>query len=705
MEAYGAAATAMEEEPKPKGKAVDKAKVHDEALKRFDNAWDFDRQNREDALDDLKFAAGEQWPEDVLTERRAEQRPCLTINRVPQFVRQVIGDIRQNKPAIKVRAVGGGATEEVAEVLDGLIRNIEAQSKADTAYVTAAENSAYCGMGHWRVTTEYSSDDGFEQDIRIRRLANPFSVLWDPMAQELDKSDAKYCFVTDRISRAEFKLRWPKAQMVDFEAGQDQTAQERYERADWWGEDTVRIAEYWVIKTTKKRLGLLRTGEVVDLSKVEQETQAGMPPLDIIREREVESPQVCQYIISGTEVIEGPTEWVGSMIPIVTVPGEEIHIGERVVRRGIVRDAKDPQRVFNYMRSASVEIVALQPKAPFIATPQQVAGYENMWREAGKKNTALLLYNPDPEAASLKPERVEPPVASRGLLSETGLAAEDMKAVTGIYDASLGQRSNETSGRAIMARQREGDVGTFVYVDNLSTGIERTGRILVDLIPKVYDTARVVRILHEDGSDEAVEINKTVGARSPDGSGVVQKVLNDLTTGEYDVTVVAGPSYSTKRVEAADSMMQFVQAVPQAGQVVADLIARNMDWPGADKIAERLKKLLPPGLDDEEGAPPPPPPPNPKDVADAEKAAADAALAKAKADGQQIDNATKELQLQQLMGGMNQAVLAAVQQILPQALAETLQSLVGGQQPPAPGPMPQPMPGGPMPGQPSPGGL
>lgn len=704
MAEYEAMQAAPDDKPAPKKKG-DLKKLHGEAIKRFDNAWDFDRQNREDALDDLKFAAGEQWPEDVLAERRAEQRPCLTINRLPQFVRQVIGDIRQNKPQIKVRAVGGGATGEVAEVLNGLIRNIEAESRADHAYVTAAENAAYCGMGHWRVTTEYSSNDGFEQDIRIRRLPNPFSVLWDPMAQELDKSDAKYCFVTDRIPREEFKETWPKAQVVDFEAGSDQIAEQQLERADWWGEDTVRIAEYWAIKTVKKRLGMLADGRVIDIDKAVAEAGSEPPPGTFVRVREVDAPQVCQYIMSGKEVLEGPTEWAGSMIPLVTVPGEEIHIGERTVRRGIVRDAKDSQRVFNYMRSASVEIVALQPKAPWVATPDQVAGYEDMWKNAGKKNLALLLYNPDSAAASLAPQRVLPPTTSQGLLNETGLAAEDMKAVTGIYDASLGQRSNETSGRAIMARQREGDVGTFVYVDNLSTGIERTGRILVDLIPHVYDTTRIVRVLNEDGTDEAVHVNRPVMERGD--AGAVEKVLNDLTVGEYDVVVTVGPSYSTKRVEAADSMMAFVQAVPQAGAVVADLVARNMDWPGADKIAERLKKLLPPGIDDEEGAPaPPPPPPNPKDMADAQKAAADAALSKAKADGQQIDNATKELQLQQLLGGMNQAVLAAVQQILPQALAETMRGLVGGQPAPAPGqPMPQPMPGGPMPGQPTPGGF
>lgn len=694
--------------PAKKAAGGDKGKIHAEAMKRFDNAWDFDRENRDEALDDLKFAAGEQWPEAVLTEREGEGRPCLTINRLPQFVRQVIGDIRQNKPQIKVRAVGGGATEEVADVLNGLIRNIEVQSRADQAYVTAAENSAYCGMGHWRITTEYSSNDGFEQDIRIKRLPNPFSVLWDPLAQELDKGDAKYCFVTDRISRAEFKEQFPGAQVVDFEQGQDEVAEQGLERADWWGEDTVRIAEYWVIKMVKKRLGLMADGRVIDIEEAIAEAGSEPPPGFFVREREVDAPEVCQYLMSGAEILKGPAVWAGRMIPIVTVPGEEIHIGERIVRRGIVRDAKDPQRVFNYMRSASVEIVALQPKAPFMATPAQVAGYEQMWKDAGKKNTGVLLYNPDPEAGSAMPQRVQPPTASQGLLSETGLAAEDMKAVTGIYDASLGQRSNETSGRAIMARQREGDVGTFVYVDNLSTGIERTGRILVDLIPKIYDTARVVRILHEDGSDEPVEINRAVRERapSPDG-GVVDKVLNDLTVGEYDVTVTVGPSYSTKRIEAADSMMAFVQAVPQAGALVADLVARNMDWPGADKIAERLKKVLPPGIDDEEGAQPPaPPPPNPKDVAAAEKSAADAKLAAAKAEGQEIENTAAALQLQQMMGGMNQAVMAAVQQILPVALQQTLQQMIaGGPGPSAPGPMPQPMPGGPMPGQPSPGGF
>lgn len=656
------------------------------ARERFDRAWEFDQVNREDALDDLHFRAGEQWPEEEKRKRREEGRPTLTINRMPQFVKQVTGDIRQNRPSVKVRPVDSGSDPDVAKVFSGIIRHIEQASDAQSAYVTAADSSATCGIGHFRILTEYASDKGFEQRIRIKRIRNPFAVYWDPDAEELTREDAKYCFVSERISMEEFKARYPDASTADFEGSQETEDW----LTQWWDGETVRIAEYWVKKPEKKTIALLGDGQVVDF-------QDGMP---VSRTRVVETFKVCCYKLNGVEVLEDVQEFAVGYIPIIPVVGEEVHIGDRIVRHGIVRFAKDPQRMYNYWRTTGVESIALAPKAPWLLTPQMIEGHKGMWEMANKGNPPYLLYNADPQSNRV-PQRQQPPTPPAAMWQEAAVAADDMKATTGIYDASLGAQGNETSGRAIMARQQEGDTGSYVYMDNLARAIRYAGKILVAMIPKIYDTQRVVRLLGEDDTEDFVELN--VPVQDEAGNVTYATVLTDkqgreiykptLDAGEYDVEIVTGPSYATKRIEAADSLLSFAQAVPQAGAVIGDLIARNMDWPGAEQMAERLKKLLPPGIaDDDEKL-------SPEEMQARQAAqqqaqmAQQVALAKAQADienarasaardmssaqktqaeteGAMLANAQKALELAMQSGQIDQLVAQIVQQQVQQVLME-----------------------------------
>lgn len=617
-----------------------------EARARFERAWNAEREARAEALEDLQFRAGEQWPDAVLQERRAASRPTLTINRMPQFVRQVTGEIRQNRPAVRVRPVDSATDPALAATMSGLIRHIEQVSDAQGAYVTAAESAAVCGIGHFRIVTDYAAEESFEQEIRVRRIANPFAVWWDPEAREMTREDARWCFVTERIPLADFRARWPAARRHDFETPEADAGAAR-----WWDGTCVRIAEYWVKRPTVRTLALLEGGASVDVTEL---APAAREALAVVRTRRVETHRVLRYLVSGAEVLEGPDAWAGRHIPIVPVVGEEVHVGDRTVRHGIVRYAKDPQRLYNYWRTTAAESVALAPKAPWLVTPRQIEGQKAAWQEANRGNPAFLPYNPDPSAPP--PQRIAPAYPPVALFQEAGIAADDMKAVTGIYDASLGARGNETSGRAILARQREGDTGTFVYVDNLARAIRHAGRILVDLIPRIYDTERTLRILGEDGAESFVAINATVAG--PDGP----VVLNDLSAGTYDVDVATGPSFATRRLEAAESMMAFVAAVPQAGAVIADLIARNMDWPGADAIAERLRRLLPPGIDD--GAAPDlqgtaaTSAPDPaallaaaKNEAEIARTAAQADKAAAEAAGQRLENARNVMTLTEGDGG------------------------------------------------------
>jgi hypothetical protein len=624
-----------------------KDKTHQEALDRFKEASEADKTNREDALDDLKFRIGEQWPDDISRARKLNKRPCLTINRIPQFIRQVTGDIRQNKPAIKVLPVEN-SDKNMADVFTGIIRHIEQSSNAQAAYINAGEGAASCGMGWFRIVTEFSSDDGFDQDIKIKIGKNHFAAWCDPAAQEVDKSDARYAFVTELYSLEEFKARWPEASTEDFEEKRPVSTTTTRE-SDWWDGNYVRVAEYWTRKPASKEIALLEDGRVVDTSAMDG---AEVSQLQIKRKRLVNGFKVCSYLMNGAEILEGPMDWAGKYIPIVFVTGEEVSLGDRVVRHGLIRFAKDPQRMFNYMRSASAEAIALQPKAPWVVTKEEIKGHEAQWNSAHIDNRPYLLFTPDAKAGG-RPQRVEPPAPPTALWAEGENAAEDMHAATGIYPASLGAKSNETSGKAILARQRESDTGTFTYIDNLAYAIAHCGRQLVDLIPKIYDTERSIRILGEDDSQKFVTVNQVI--RGADGK---DKILNDLSAGKYDVIVTTGPSYTTKRAEAAESMMAFLQTNPQIAPLIGDLVAKNMDWPGSEQIAERLRKAAGIPEEGEDGQPAPPPPVDPLQLIQAltAKTQAEAEIVKMAATKSQADLQLQQAQMQTgVMGGVDPA--------------------------------------------------
>lgn len=549
------------------------------AREHMAEAIDADRENREHALDDLQQLIGEgQWPENVRQEREAAGRPCLTINRLPQFLRQVTGDIRQLNPAIQILPGDEVANEDTAEIIAGLVRQIEYKSGASNIYEAAAESAAACGMGFWRIRADWEDDSSFTQEIRIERICNPFSVYFDPAARHPTRADADWCMVTESMDREAFQEAYPDAALID--AAHDA----ENDGLQHWSMDTsIVVAEYFWIETEEIDIGLMRDGTVVEKP---------VAALDIVRKRKAQRRTVMWAKITGKEVLEGPQEVASKHIPVVAVMGEELPVEDKVYRSSVIRHAKDPQRLYNYWRSAQTELIALQPKAPYVVTTKQVAGLEEFWNEANNANRPYLPYNPDPSAPA--PQRATPPVSSQGMAQEIMTAAEDMKATTGIYDAGLGQRSNEQSGVAIRQRQMESDVSTSIYTDNLAQSIEHSGRIIVGMIPRVYDTHRFVRLMGEDGAQKQEQIN---------GLQITQEgvmPINDLKSGRYDVRVSVGPNYSTRRQETAESMMQFIQALPNAAPMVMDLVAQNMDWPGADLIAKRLKKALPPGMVDPE---------------------------------------------------------------------------------------------------------
>lgn len=551
---------------------------------RLDDAWNFDRLNREEAEIDLKFRAGDQWPKSVREEREASGRPVLTVDKLGAILNQVINDIKQNAPSIKARPVDDKSDPDLAKVFSGIIRQIEEQSGARYVYSRAADHCISCGIGHFRILTQYMDDSAFDQEILMETIPNPLAVVWDPASIKADKSDAMYCFVIEKMQRKAFEDKYPDAVVTSVGVSFDVDSELVYSSSD-----EVLISEYWEKVPAKKMLAMFEGGQTLDITDLSQENLFALPP--IVMQREVDTFKVQQYLVTGNDILEGPNEWAGKHIPIVSVVGNEFPMGNGIVRTGMIRAARDSQQMYNYMRTAAMEAIAQAPKTPWLVTKDMIKKHKSLWDVANKTPSPYLVYDVDPAAPGAAPKRERPADPPSALWQEGALASDDMKATTGIYDASLGNRSNETSGKAIMARQREGDVANYHFTDNLTRALEHAGRILIDLIPKIYDTQRVVRILGEDDTEEFTHINTT--AINVDGEPVI---MNDLSTGRFDVKVATGPSYTTKRIEAAESMMQFIQAVPGAGQVAGDLIAKSMDWPGSEVLAERLRKMVPPQL-------------------------------------------------------------------------------------------------------------
>lgn len=578
------------EKPAPERK-LSKDEAHDivvEVRNAMQEAWEYDRDNRQEAATDLAFLSNNQWPQSVRRQRELEQRPMLTINRLPQFVRQVTNDIRQSDIAIKVVPEDDRSDPALAKIFDGLIRQIQYQSSAKHVFATAAEHQAACGIGWFRITSTYADDMAFDQEIRIERIRNPLTVFYDPAAILPDRSDARWIAVTEMMPRKAFSQKYPKAAHTDVDRPRDTNDRPFF----WTMTDGVRIAEYWRKVPVEREIAQLPDGSVVDISTWDQGVR-NMMLAPGARVRRVKSHKVEQYIVSGSEVLEGPHEWAGKYIPLVPVVGGEFPLEDKTYRYSVIRYARDPQQLYNYARTSMAESMALAPKAPYLVTPAMIGNYKAIWDTANKTNRPYLPYDPDPQAPGASPKREHPPEVPAAMIQESQIAAEEMKATTGIFDAGLGARSNETSGVAIGRRQAESDVANYHFVDNLEYSLTHAGRILIDLIPKIYDNERVLRILGDQpGQEEFVKINQVV--YSMDGQ---EHVINDLSAGAFDVRVTLGRSYATRRQEAADKIEAFLRTMPppQAALIV-DLLAKNLDFPESDEIARRLRATIPPNI-------------------------------------------------------------------------------------------------------------
>lgn len=564
-----------------------------EAKEAFCRARDIDSENRLLQEEDLRFVwLREQWPLEVIDKRRREGRPCLTLDKTQAFVRQVVNDARMNKPQIKVKPVDSGSDPDTAEIIAGLIRNIEYASDSDIAYDTAMRDSVSSGRGYFKINTRYATDDTFDQDIVFERVADPLTIWGDPASVAADSSDWNEAWEIEPMTKEQYEKAYPGEEVVsfsDFESMDD----------PWWDGDRVLICRYWRRElVASEALMVLLAGEiepqVVEASVYEGNREAfEQAGAQILARRPIQRHEVKCHILSGAQVLE-TINWPGSYIPIVPVYGDEVTVDGKRWFSSLIRPAMDAQRNYNYWRSTTTELVALAPKAPFIGPEEAFQGDdEHKWATANQESWSYIGYK-----GQTAPQRQPFAGVPAGALQEALNASDDMKATLGIYDASLGARSNETSGRAIMARQREGDVSTFHFIDNLSRAIKHAGRILVDLIPHVYSSARMIRILGPEGEPQTVPVapeeqQQMFMARLMQRQEEVAETLKvyDLSRGKYDVAVETGPSFTTQREEGREALIELTRSFPQAAPVLADLILKMFDFPGAEEAAERISQI------------------------------------------------------------------------------------------------------------------
>jgi hypothetical protein len=562
----------VEESYKPEGFESQEDFLKD-MRKEYQADLEFDRVNREQAIDDKKFTAGEQWDKVVLEQRKG--LPCLVINNIPQFTAQLVGDWRESRRAIKV-VPSNDEDVEIASVRGDLIRSIEMQSRADRVYDSSFESLVQCGDGAFRVSVEYARDDVFDQDIFIRPIEDALSTVWDRYSIDPTGRDAKRVFVDDRIPKNEFKAKWGDADTsaIDEDANVDNLTAN-----GWVDEDSYRITEYWRLVERQRLMGLFPNGKVfiIDDENMDQLVMENGSPT---KTRLSWCTYAQMHLVTGFAILSGPYEYKLNRVPIVRMSGRVVNIAGRRVRYGLVRYMKDPVRLKNFWRSVAAEQLGYAPKAKWIAPESAVEGREDTFRKAHLSRDPLLVYN---DGAESPPQLIPPPPVEASLLNEAATNAQDMKDVTGIHDASMGIRSNETSGRAIQARQREGDIASLTFYDNANAAILEAGDVINQLIPQIYDGTRVIRTI---GEDEVVKFQQVNDPMNP--------AAVDMSVGMFDVALSTGTSYTTRRVEAAQAMMDAIQVWPNLMSIAGDLVAKAQDWPGADKLSERLKKTIPP---------------------------------------------------------------------------------------------------------------
>lgn len=576
-------------------------KLQDEAMELFKQAEDGWRDIRLKAVDDIAFFHGQQWDEQLLNVARLKKEPTLQVNRLPQYVKQIENELRQKEMAITVAATDETGSEDTANIFTGIIRGIEQRSNAKSHYIQAAgENGALVpGIGYLKLVVDYADNQMFEQDITITSVRDPMKILCDPSVQEPDFSDAEYWFEFEDYSEKSFKRTFPRAQcnsMELFPIGAKMSG--------WLGDKSIRVARFWYKEYTSITHYLMDDGSIVSEEMVEsleddldeggdygkKIATVGGEKKVILRDRQITSVKIKWLDMTGAEVLnEG--DWAGSMFPFVAVCGPmSVVNGERDIR-GIIRFAKDSQKMLNYMASSAARRIASANKSPWIVDMKSIAAYKQTWNQANTSNAPYLPYDAFDVNRAGQPNPPPQRADQTGQIQDLLLAAQkfenDLKATIGIYDAGLGATPNDQSGIAIKTLAQQGQNANFHFSDNLSSSLKRLGDVLVDIIPSIYDTPRIVKSVGADTQARLVKINQLIQEKGR----MVEYNIRDAA-GHYGVTINSGPAYATQKMAAIEQMTELMRINPAIAPYIQDIIAGNMDFEGKDVVRARLMKVL-----------------------------------------------------------------------------------------------------------------
>lgn len=568
--------------------------------KRFHEVVNDYSDERKNMFEDAVFADIDQWPQEIRNSREKDvngARPVLTIDKIHQYISQIVNDMRQNKPAVKIIPVDDEADVKTAEVFQGLVRRIEDLSDAtEKAYLNAGECSVKMGEGYWALEIGYESPTSFKKEIKIVPIYDTFSVYLGHHS-DVDGADAEFAFWLEDMPHYEFERRFPKAEY------DKQTFESQLSPGDvnnWREEEWIRVALYYYYDYEDKDLLLLEDGSSMLQEEYEEilaEIKASGQPVpvpEIVDTRKTKVRKVKWAKATGVEILE-EGEWPGKYIPIIKVTGKQADVKGKKVRRGIIRKAKDSLRAYNYWFSTITEKLALAPKAPFIGAVGQFETHAEKWRQANKINYSYLEYDPvDVNGQILPaPQRQLPAPVEQGMMAQLQVIEHDIRTAMAMHQSAVGEGQPQQSGKAVLALQRQSDTGTFHFADNLATSIKYTGKQLVDLAPKVYEQKRVLKIIGEDGEERSVTVDPNIPqARDGDGVGAIYNV----NVGKYDVAATVGVSYATKRQEQSDVLLEMVRSQPELMKVIGDLMFKAMDFPMSQEISKRLKMLLPPEI-------------------------------------------------------------------------------------------------------------
>ena len=545
------------------------------ALDRYEDCNTSASEIYKDALDDIRFGVGEQWTSDTTRDRI--DRPCLVENRLAASIHQVVNSHRQNRPMIKVSPKKENGDNEVTDVVNGLLRSIQYHSDSEDAIDWAFDCAVRGGIGWFRICTDYEDEEGFDQQITIEKISNIEDVkIPFHLCHESDFRDMPYAFIESTMSRDDFETRYTNVDIANWKTDVTQ--------AGWLTDTTVRIAEYFVVEQTEKQIHKLSDGSSVSEKPNYLEGQAPGP--SVIASRKVIERKIKWYKLTASAILE-KGEFPGVFIPLIPIVGEEVLIGGKRKFYSWIHHSKDSQKMLNYWRSATAERIALATKSKWVVASTQIENWENEWNNSNRSNNILLHYDPVTEGGTLvpPPQPVQPAQADMALINAANSAVDSIKATSGMFDASLGNTGPEKSGKAILARQSQSDLGGFHFFDNCAKAMRHAGRIIVDIIPEVIDTERAVKILGEDQQSKIVTVNKQFAT---DGK------LYDLTVGEYDVMVETGPSFLSKQQETASHLRDLSQNDPVLIQSTRDLVMKYLGMPS--EVVERVAKTIPPQL-------------------------------------------------------------------------------------------------------------